>query len=260
MIECKIYKVKEEFLPLLNISEHQWKKRREDLLDWLSDFFDFEIIHAKPICIKINEVYTQNYRPLPRKNVFTAKEKRTDYTNYLIVLLGSSNNEFKPFSKVFMARSAINDFAYCKYDHESEEAIVKRYILPVLKIYAEKDEERRIWCWNTDCVPLNEEELKIWKDILRKTLYIKEDNIFELYDKIYNNESLEKEKNAYMEAIKQMSYECGRQGTDDWGVPVCMHYWRLNEEGLAKMEEAEPQIAAVIKEYNIDTFIFPDFA
>ena len=53
--EGKIYEVKKEFLPLLNVTMHQWERRKEDLLEWWEEFFNYEIIGKSPIMIKINE-------------------------------------------------------------------------------------------------------------------------------------------------------------------------------------------------------------
>ena len=107
MIEPKLYKLKEEFFPILNIAINQWKSRREDLLQWLANFFDYELINGRPLMINITEVYG-DYMPLPRKISSTnMTEKLTDYERFTIAALGT---EFKPNSKSKVAREAIESF------------------------------------------------------------------------------------------------------------------------------------------------------
>ena len=48
------------------------KKRKEDLLRWMSEFFDYEILSGKPVRIQIKEIYG-DYKPLPRKG-YDSKE------------------------------------------------------------------------------------------------------------------------------------------------------------------------------------------
>lgn len=53
----EIYNLKSEFFVKYNISIRQWDRRKKDLLVWLENFFDYEIIEGKPIRIKIKEQY-----------------------------------------------------------------------------------------------------------------------------------------------------------------------------------------------------------
>ena len=67
MIEAgKIYNLKEEFFTMLAIGRRAWLERKEDLLAWLTNFYDYELIEGRPIRIHIKEVYGE-YRTLPRK-------------------------------------------------------------------------------------------------------------------------------------------------------------------------------------------------
>lgn len=52
-IETKIYLLKQEFFKILKIDHHQWDRRREDLLDWLNDFYDYEILQGRPLRINV---------------------------------------------------------------------------------------------------------------------------------------------------------------------------------------------------------------
>lgn len=84
MIQCGIYVLKTDFFNIIKIPLTQYKQRKEDLMEWLKDFFDYEILEGKPIRIKINEVYGE-YSPLPRK--INTKEltlqKEKDYEEFV---------------------------------------------------------------------------------------------------------------------------------------------------------------------------------
>lgn len=239
----KVYEVKKEFLPLLNVTANQWKERKDDLLEWWKDFFDYEIIYSKPIVIRINEIYDQEYQPLPRKNVYTTAEKRADYAAATITILSESGKEYRPITKAFVAREATNNFGFMKYHHDSERSVAQRYIKPAFDQYAENN-GKKVWCWSKDCIPLTEAELEKWKEILRKTLDMDEDSVFELYDKIYNKESLDKELSAYEKALMSMK-------SSFKGVPVYMNCWRANEEGQKESAAAKVKAEELEKEYQV---------
>lgn len=241
--ENKVYEVKKEFLPLLNVTANQWKERKDDLLEWWKDFFDYEIIYSKPIVIRINEIYDQEYQPLPRKNVYTTAEKRADYAAATITILSESGDEYRPITKAYVAREAVHNFGSTKYNHTDVKGVAHNYIKPAFDQYAENN-GKKVWCWSKDCIPLTEAELEKWKEILRKTLDMDEDSVFELYDKIYNKESLDEELSAYEKALMSMK-------SSFKGVPVYMNCWRANEEGQKESAVAKVKAEELEKEYQV---------
>lgn len=64
--EGKEYQLVKDLKPLLNLTTHSIKTRKEDLLIWFENFFDFEIVKQKPFTIKILKI-KEEYQPLPRK-------------------------------------------------------------------------------------------------------------------------------------------------------------------------------------------------
>ena len=72
MLKPGIYKLKEEFWPMIGVASSQWNRRKEDLLAWWKEFFDYELLDGKPLRIKILEVYSE-YQPLPRKRRLSDK-------------------------------------------------------------------------------------------------------------------------------------------------------------------------------------------
>ena len=50
MIEAgKIYNFKEEFFELTGITMYQFRNRKEDLFEWLKEFYDYELYDGRPI-------------------------------------------------------------------------------------------------------------------------------------------------------------------------------------------------------------------
>ena len=258
MIKEGIYKLKEEFLPQLNIPINQWVRRKEDLLEWWEDFFDYEIIETRPLTIKIKEVYEpdEDYIQLPRKQKWTKQMKMDDYTAILLLLMkdkcGNENN-YVPVSKMFCSRESMKMFCIKKYGHTSPRNVAQVYIKPIFDTYMEyegagaEEDKKRVWCWNTNCTPLNKEELEIWFNILKEELKIDdEERAAALYDKIYYDEDLSVEKEKYKNALFKMKEE-----SEERGYPVHMNCWRINEEGLEKAKETDPLAVELIRQFSI---------
>jgi hypothetical protein len=66
LIECKTYSLN-ELKTTLGISKRQWDERKEELLEYLKLFFNYEIIiTGRSYSFIIKEQYSE-YEPLPRK-------------------------------------------------------------------------------------------------------------------------------------------------------------------------------------------------
>ena len=95
-----IYSLKKEFAPMLGIPNNQIDRRKEELYEWLKNFFVFELLDGVPIRIHIKEIIGE-YQPLPRKkytvtdaflinhlglllNIFT-KENKNDHKRNLFI-------------------------------------------------------------------------------------------------------------------------------------------------------------------------------
>lgn len=67
MIECKVYNLA-ELKNALYISKRQWEEHKEELLDWLKLYFDYEIqVKGHTYQFNIKEQYNE-YKAMPRKN------------------------------------------------------------------------------------------------------------------------------------------------------------------------------------------------
>lgn len=164
MIEAKVYLFKEEFMPLLKITNYQYRHKKNELLEWLKDFFEYEILEGRPIRINILQQIGE-YEPLPTKDQKQkTKKKQDDYENYVIEHLPK---EFAPMSKARMTRDAVNDFGKEKYNHTNLEAVNKRYVGPAMETHGQKTEER-YWCWYKTYKQLPQEVVDDWRTILAK--------------------------------------------------------------------------------------------
>ena len=165
-IQTGVYSLK-EFCDLLNISSYVWKKRKEDLLEHLKDYFDYTIelggYHNTEQIVTIKEVY-DDYEPLPRKTQI--KEKQQDYKTFTLDTI-----EKYPLNTTSnIARKAIKDQnLQSKWHHKKTAAA--NYIKPVINSSV-VCKEAKYWCkLNKDIneyEPLTADQYNDFKDLLQK--------------------------------------------------------------------------------------------
>lgn len=217
MIEPKIYNMKEELFPLLNIPLNQYKARKQDLLVWFKNFFDYEIMNGKPIRIKIVEVYGE-YQPLPRKlSITNYEDKVKDYDTFTIASLGT---EFKPNSKSKVAREAIEAFGEEKYGHTSVEAVTKRFVKPAFEKYGESDGIHK-WVWYSTYKELDSDTLARWRQIMGEE-HISEQEAANAFYKEQQGEDISKEKGFFKNARARFKEEYG-------STPILIESWRVKK-------------------------------
>lgn len=215
-----IYKFKEEFCAELKIPQNQCNRRQQELLDWLTNFFDYEILYGNPIRIIINEIYGE-YQPLPRKAPIQTElnqKKEEDYTNFTIGALGT---EFKPNSKSKIARDAIDNFGETKYYHTSIRAVAQRFIKSPFDKYGETN-NHKIWVMYSDYTPLKNELLEEWRKILKEE-HISEEEAACAFYKQAQGEDVEKELGYYKKAIARFKEKYS-------DTPVLVKEWKLKVE------------------------------
>lgn len=211
-----IYDFKTEFWSLTGIKKNQWESRRKDLLEWLNNFYDYELLEGRPIRIKINEIYGQ-YQPLPRKSVITTEQKQQDYKLFTIAALG---NEFKPNSKAKTTREALNAFGREKYGHDNVQGVSKRYVGPIFDEYGESNGIRR-WVWYETYEPLDKESLERWRQIMFEE-HISEAEAANAFYRQEQGEDISKEKGYFAAARKRFKEEFG-------SCPILVSDWRLKK-------------------------------
>lgn len=161
MIECKTYTLA-EFKKILSITKWQWEERKDDLLDWLKIFFNYEIVpNGRSYNFIIKEQYCE-YEPLPRKS--KVPEMRAFYENEADHIL-----QYKPRNTGANIAREINTYNN-KYEHA--EGTIANYIRPYLKAnYSISDKE---WCYiDYEAYTyniINAEQLKYLKEQFEKYL------------------------------------------------------------------------------------------
>ena len=218
MLETGTYKLKEEFFPTLEIAINQWKARKDDLLKWLSNFFDFEILeNTRPMLIKITEVYGE-YQPLPRKLKETNMEQKiSDYEKFTIAALGT---EFKPNSKSKVAREAIQSFGQERYRHTSQRAITERFIKPAFDKYGESDGIHK-WVWYSSYQELDAETLANWRNIMAEE-HISEREAANAFYKQEQGMDISKEKKYFANARARFKDKYGE-------CPILVESWKVRD-------------------------------
>lgn len=203
MITPGIYNFKTEFWPLVGINEGQWTRRKEDLLEWLYQFFDYALLEGRPLRIHIKEVYGE-YLPLPRKINSTelTKEKERRYTEFVIASLGT---EFKPNSKAKTTREALSAFGKKDYGHENVQSISKRYVGPAFDTYGETNNVKR-WVWYSTYEPLDDKTLEHWRNIMREE-HISEEEAANAFYRQEQGEDISKEKGYFKLARDRLKME-----------------------------------------------------
>lgn len=201
-----IYLFKEEFCKELKIPQNQYNRRQDDLLIWLSNYYDFELLKGCPIRIHVREQLGE-YQPMPRKlpkqdELTTAKIK--DYEEFTIAALGT---EYKPNSKSKIARDAIDAFGYKKYSHSNAEAVVKRYIKKPFDAHGETN-GKQIWVWYSTYEPLSEEVLNDWRNIMAEE-HISEHEAANAFYKQEQGQDISKEKGYYKKAQHRFAEKYG---------------------------------------------------
>ena len=221
-ITTKIYLFKEEFCKQLKISNYIFDRRREDLLEWLKNFYDYELLEGKPLHIVIKEVIGE-YRPLPRK-AYDSKaretlqqEKKKDYEEFTIKALG---DEFKPNSKSKIAREAIAAFGDEKYGHYSKEGVVRRYIREPFDTYGETN-NNNLWVYYSSYRPLESDVLQEWRTILTEER-IDEAEAANAFYRQAQGENIDKEINYFKKALERFK-------TKYHDTPIRVKEWRKKD-------------------------------
>lgn len=218
----KTYRFKDEFCKELEIPVNQYTNRREELLEWLENFFDFEFVPGRPHKIRINEIIGE-YQPLPSKLPNQAKltqQKKEDYEQFTIEALGI---EFKPNSKSKVAREAITEFGYERYGHTSQEAVAKRYVKEPFERYGETN-NNHVWVYYSTYAPLSEDTLARWRIILKEE-NIAEEQAANAFYKQEQGEDISKEKKYYKNAIERFQREYG-------DTPVLVQEWKVRDRSV----------------------------
>lgn len=223
MIECKIYEFKTEFCGELNIPPYQVNRRQSELLTWLTNYFDFELLVGRPLRILIKKIYGE-YQQMPRKIPSQEKltqEKKEKYEAFTVEALGT---EFKPNSKTKIARDAIKSFGQQDFGHQNFKAVSERYIKEPFEKYGETN-DNWLWVWYSSYKPLSIDEIERWRHILREE-NIAEEQAANAFYKAAEGEDISKEIGFYKMAQERMKSEFAGD------FPVRVREWKARKSEI----------------------------
>ena len=201
---------------MTGIKKNQWETRKKDLLEWIGNFYDYELYEGRPIRILIKDIYGE-YQPLPRKNVITSQQKQEDYRVFTLAALGT---DFKPNSKAKTSREAIAAFGREKYGHDNVEGVSRRFVGPVFDEYGESNGIRH-WVWYSTYEPLDMQTLDRWRAIMAEE-HISEQEAANAFYRQEQGEDISKEKGYFKKARDRFIAEFG-----DFAILVSD--WRLKK-------------------------------
>lgn len=192
----KIYKFKEEFCKELGIPNCQVERRLNDLIDWLSNFYEFEFKKGRPYTIVITEIIG-DYQPMPRKlkSKELTEKKKKDYETFTIAAL---TPEYKPNSKTKIAREAMYSFGTEVYGHTNVNAVVRRYVKEPFNQYGETN-NISIWVRYPDYEPMDKSQVEEWRKILREE-HIGEEEASNAFYRHAEGEDISKEISYFTKA------------------------------------------------------------
>lgn len=161
MIECKLYNLT-ELKAVLKIPKRHWEERRQELLEYLKLFFDYEItLKGRGYCFNIKEQYME-YEQMPRKQQI--KEIKDFYAKEVDdILKHKPRNTGANLAREIIAKNN---------QQNHKEGTASNYIRPYLKAnYTVSDKD---WCrinYNTFSYELlPSEELQYLKELFNTYL------------------------------------------------------------------------------------------
>ena len=233
---------KEFGLQILGETSHVVTRRKQDLLEWLKNFFSYTFIKTSYADkIIIHEIYAE-YEKIPKKKQDISKrlEKRKAKEDYLEDFI--IKTFFKEKSAIeqhltynYIARSITNEEILNIFGPITLRTLARSYVKPVLKKIAEfippKD-----WVWFEKYEKIDEETRMAWIKTLREEEDKADEKMREMMRYInlcedawmddisgFTQNKKVKKDNFYKKAIDRFKFEYG-------DFPVQSYRWVLKEE------------------------------
>lgn len=195
-----------DLFKMLGITSYQWRYHKEQLLEHLRMFFDFEIIKGNNNAnfFNITFIRNPNYFPMPKKSTNiknhywqeTKKIIKQDHCN-----TGAN-----------IARNIVHN-GDTIYDHQ--EKTVYGYVLPMLKDPNRVQISKKVWCKQSEdklhWIELTSKELKVLMVFFRS--YFQAQDILDTiadYDRQFNEGEISSEERD--KCIGATHYSCYRDG------------------------------------------------
>lgn len=217
---------KKEFFEMINITESQWRRRKDEVLSLLEDCCDFEIHSGgvnNSLTFIVKEVYGE-LPPLTNKKLLSREEKLRDYERFTLEELPKH-----PLNSIAnLARNAVED-KQLKQKYAHKERTAMNYIRPVMK--SDKvSAKQKYWARleGNSYIPLDKEEEEFLRQCFQENMKVREE--YELIA-MYENGDVEKEqiKEALFNKVKGSYDNAMNKFIEEYGFrPIKVTYWEVN--------------------------------
>lgn len=195
----------QEIKDMHGISKKIWDTRREEVLEYLKGFYEYEIVQTGRtkyfIC---EEVFDENYIPMPRKNKKQEIEKFYEEKTKEIIEDSPRNTGMNIARTIVFGPDNV-------YEHAETTAC--RYVRPVINENYDRTDYQ--WCKfdedTRDYIPLTEEQIQFLSEAYlgRKEVDKQRavDTFMKLADRVYNKEMTKKQMCAAIGKMTLTAYE-----------------------------------------------------
>ena len=235
------YSFKEEFCKqILEERVNVYERQRKSFLQWLEEFFDYELIKSRPLKIIIYKI-KKEYEYFPKydisKRLEIRKERENMIKDYIINVI---------FKEDFYAEIYLS-YAKIARDMQKRRLILDinwrtlayNYVKPVLNGIAEKIPPKD-YVWKDNYKPLERKEVEAWYVVLKRYFDKQEtmENILAWEELIQANDEADytnmqkvinkQKRQYYRKAQREFEAEHG-------DFPIKAYKWKLNDESLRKL-------------------------
>ena len=221
MIELKEYST-EELKKILNLPTRAWKENKEEVLEYISYYFDYDVVkRGRKICYNLKE-QTQSWIPYKKKNV---EEQRRYYLEKTVNII-----EIQPRNTGSNIARIINRNKLNKFNHK--EGTISNYVRPILRKNYYSNEEDRTWCEFDEEFLIYKPLTKAQKDYLYEHF---NPNQKEILDKVadYESKTITKEEvcDAIVESTKVPYKAAIKKFKEKYGfIPIRVPLWKAKAE------------------------------
>lgn len=206
---------------MYNLNKHNWERRHDEVLDYLSGYMSIE-----EVCKKNRYTYIiDDDAPtdIPSFKEFSNQQRSEDFRAFVKENL---SEDFQYESYYHMARQAIKKFAKEKYNYKNYKYLASKYIKPIMLEEGIATEEKYWAILNTNIdeyLEPTKEQIAGWFKILEKNKFTAleaQNAIIQTYQ-TKNYEAVDEQLNRYKSALEEWQNEYGLNL-----IPIHIKKWK----------------------------------
>lgn len=204
-----------------NINRHQWERRHDEVLDYLSGYMSIEEICPNRCYYYI--IDDDAPTDIPSFKEFSNQQRSEDFRAFVKENL---SEDFQYESYYHMARQAIKKFAKEKYNYKNYKYLASKYIKPIMLEEGIATEEKYWAILNTNIdeyLEPTKEQITGWFKILEKNKFTAleaQNAIIQTYQ-TKNYEAVDEQLNRYKSALEEWQNEYGLNL-----IPIHIKKWK----------------------------------